>query len=74
MTTAHIVADAISQADRSVAWVADKAGMAPTTLRRKLSGTRDFTTGELAMIAQALGVHPSSLLHPEFHEPGSEAA
>lgn len=67
-TTASLVAKALEQAERSVSWVADKAGMAPSTLRRKLRGTRDFTTGEVASIAAALGVRPSELLPPEFRD------
>jgi lambda repressor-like predicted transcriptional regulator len=67
-TTASLIAEALERAERSVSWVAEKAGMAPSTLRRKLRGTRDFTTGEVASIADALGVSPSSLLPPEFRD------
>lgn len=66
-TTAALVAEALAQAERSVSWVAEKAGMASSTLHRKLRGTRDFTTGEVASIAEALGIQPSDLLPPEFH-------
>ena len=67
-TTADLVIEALEQAERSASWVAEKAGIAPSTLRRKLKGTRDFTTGELAQIAAALGVRPSSLLPAEFRD------
>lgn len=73
-TTASLIAEAISQADRSVAWVAAKACLAPTSLRRKIRGERDFTVSEVGVIAGVLGIRPSTLLPPEFSDPAAPAA
>lgn len=64
--TAYLVAKAIEAAERSQKWTADKAGMSPATLRRKVNGGADFTVGELERIAKALGVAPRTLLPPAF--------
>ncbi|WP_045296060.1 helix-turn-helix domain-containing protein [Microbacterium trichothecenolyticum] len=52
--------------DRTKKWVAEQAGIAVSTFLRKLAGHGDFTISELARIARALGVHPSTLLPSEF--------
>ena len=46
--------------------LADRAGIANATFRRKLRGGGDFTVSEVARIAQALGIHPADLLPTEF--------
>lgn len=66
------VAEAIRRADRTQAWIADKAGISTGTLRKKLRGGTSFTVAELRDIAEALNVSPSSLLPVEFTE--SQAA
>lgn len=62
----RIILQAILDAERSQQWVADKAGIPVTTLRRKLQGHTDFRLGEVASIAQALNVNPSELLPSTF--------
>lgn len=64
--TAGLITDAMRVAERSKTWTAGKAGLALSTFDRKLRGGGDFTVGEVARIARALQVHPSSLLPPEF--------
>lgn len=59
---------ALKQVERTQKWTADKAGIAHTTFHRKMNGGADWTVGELARIAQALGVRPSELLPAEFRE------
>lgn len=62
----RIILQAILDAERSQQWVADKAGIPVTTLRRKLQGHTDFRLGEVASIAQALNINPSELLPSTF--------
>ena len=73
-TTAQRIEDAMLSAERSKRWTAEKSGIALTTFYRKLSGGADFTIPEVARIARALGVHPASLLPPEFAPALSGAA
>uniref|UniRef100_A0AAU8GM14 Helix-turn-helix DNA binding protein n=1 Tax=Mycobacterium phage JustASigh TaxID=3158894 RepID=A0AAU8GM14_9CAUD len=42
--------------------LAERAGMATSTLSRRLTGESDFTVGELYRIADVLGVPASALL------------
>lgn len=65
-TTATLIKDAISSEERTYTWTANKAGMSPATMRRKLNGGADFTIGEVARIAAALGKAPADLLPREF--------
>ncbi|WP_333812055.1 helix-turn-helix domain-containing protein [Timonella senegalensis] len=69
-TKQHTVADrvkaAMRDAERPASWVATKAGMSPSTFRRKIQGSGEFTVSELAQVAHALNVAPSSLLPAEF--------
>lgn len=62
----RIILQAILDAERSQQWVANKAGIPVTTLRRKLQGHTDFRLGEVASIAQALNVNPAELLPSTF--------
>lgn len=62
----RIISQAILDAERSQQWVANKAGIPVTTLRRKLQGHTDFRLGEVASIAQALNVNPAELLPSTF--------
>lgn len=62
----RIILQAILDAERSQQWVADKAGIPATTLRRKLQGHGDFRIGEVANIAQALNINPADLLPRAF--------
>ena len=65
-TTAENIRHAIMAADRSHRWVADRSGIAMSTLRRKLAGGADFGVLEVVRIANALNVHPADLLPAEF--------
>lgn len=65
-STAALVEEAMTTADRSMKWTADRAGIANATFRRKVRGGGDFTVSEVARIGQALGVHPAELLPAEF--------
>lgn len=60
------VAAAYRKAERTQSWVANKAGIAIGTFRRRINGGGSFTVPELARIAQALEIHPSELLPAEF--------
>lgn len=42
--------------------LAERAGMATSTLSRRLTGESDFTVGELYRIADVLGVPAAALL------------
>lgn len=59
---------ALKRVERTQKWTADKAGIAHTTFHRKMNGGADWTVGELARVADVLGVHPSELLPVEFRE------
>lgn len=68
MTTADVrreVASAVllelNRADRTKRWLSQRAGIPYSTLDRKLNGHVDFTFTELAEIARALDVPPSTL-------------
>lgn len=65
-TTIDRILKAMEAAERSQKWTADKAGFSVTTLHRKLHGGADFTVGEVARIARALGIRPLTLLPDEF--------
>lgn len=65
-TTAGQVIHAMSLAERSQKWTAEKSGMSISTFRRKINGGADFTVGEVARIARALGIHPADLLPTAF--------
>lgn len=64
--TAALITEAMTTADRSMKWTADRAGIANATFRRKIHGGGDFTVSEVARIAQVLGIHPADLLPVEF--------
>lgn len=66
--TPTLVEAARAAAERSKQWVADKSGIPISTFNRKLAGHSDFTVNEIARIAQALGVRPSTLLPDVFRE------
>ncbi|MBN7792393.1 helix-turn-helix domain-containing protein [Microbacterium esteraromaticum] len=63
---AAIVKAAMKAAERTPTWVARKAGIALTTLNRKLEGGADFTVGELRRIAAALKMPAAALLPEDF--------
>ena len=65
-TAADLVLVAMDVEDRSHKWTADRAGISYPTFKRRLAGGGDFTVGEVARIARALGKHPSELLPEEF--------
>lgn len=67
-TSAERVQDAIAAQERSHKWLADKTGIALSTLRRRLVSGNEFTLNELLAISMALGVHPSELLPPQFSD------
>lgn len=64
--TSTKVAKAIQEAERTVTWTAEKAGMTPKTIQRKLRGGSPFNVDELARIADALRISPLDLLPSEF--------
>jgi transcriptional regulator with XRE-family HTH domain len=62
-----VAAAVISQlrtAERSIDWLADETGLSPVALRQKLSGGADFTVADLAEVAAALGISPTTLVPP----------
>lgn len=63
---ALLVKGAMDAAERTPSWVSRKAGIALTTLNRKLEGVTDFTVSEIRRIAVALRVPASSLLPEGF--------
>lgn len=70
--TGDLITAAIRDADRTQSWVAEKSGMAPATLRRKIrSGA--FTIPELVRVAATLGVSPAALLPAELRRESSAA-
>lgn len=56
------VADAISASGIPKSAVAQRAGMARTTLHRRLRGDSDFTVSELFRVALVLHVQPADLI------------
>lgn len=64
--TARQVEKAMTKAERTKKWTAEKAGFSVSTMNRKLNGGGDFTVDEVYRIAVALGCHPSELLPEEF--------
>ena len=56
------VRDAIDHAAISRRVIADRVGIAPATLSRKLQGHRRFNGEELALLAHELDVMPSQLI------------
>ena len=56
------VSAAIARSGRTPSEVATEAGIARTTLLRKMRGVGTFSVVEIALIAEALGVDWSDLL------------
>lgn len=67
-TAAQRIEAALESEERALSWVADKSGMAYSTMRRKMHGGTDFTVSEVLRIAHALKVEPKSLLPSGFEE------
>lgn len=63
---AKLVEAARIEADRSVAWLARKAEISSSSLRRKLDGEADFYLWEIARIAGALGRKMSEFLPADW--------
>lgn len=63
-TVADLIAAAITRAERSQKWVAERCGIPLTTFRRKLRGGNAFTVAEVLAIALALGINPADLIVP----------
>lgn len=62
----------LNKADRTKRWLSDRAGIAYSTLDRKLRAHVDFTFTELFLIAEALGIEAWRLT-PEAFTPMQEA-
>jgi transcriptional regulator with XRE-family HTH domain len=62
---ARLVAEAM-EGRMSQAELAEATGIPQSTLQGRLTGAREFTFRELALIAAALEVPPSSLIPEEF--------
>lgn len=71
--TAKAVQEAIRDAGRSKQSLSDETGIPYSTLNRKLSAKAEFSFTELFILAQALGVHPSSFTPPAFQPIRSQA-
>jgi lambda repressor-like predicted transcriptional regulator len=71
--TAEAVRAAIRDSGRSKQSISDETGIPYSTLNRKVQGKTEFSFSELFLIAQAVGVHPSTFTPPAFQS-GSEAA
>lgn len=56
------VASELDRLGQSKRWLADRSGIAYSTLRRKMQASTDFTVTELAAIAAALELSPSVLV------------
>lgn len=67
--TAEAVQEAIRDAGRSKQSLSDETGIPYSTLNRKLAAKAEFSFTELYILAQALGVHPSSFTPPAFQAP-----
>lgn len=65
-TVAEKVDAAIRDHERTVAWVARKAGMRDGVLRTRVNAEIAFTVDEIGNVAEALGVPVSSLLPDEW--------
>lgn len=64
--TGEAVREAVHQSRRTIADVADAAGMSRRSLHRKLGGHRAWTVPEIVSIAHVLDVDPASLVrYPE---------
>lgn len=67
-TVPGLILHQIRKAERTKKWTAERAGIPQTTFNRKLRDGADFTVGEVARIARALGISPVDLLPPEFRQ------
>ncbi|MFJ3957732.1 helix-turn-helix domain-containing protein [Arthrobacter sp. NPDC090010] len=64
--TARLIKSNIEDFGLTEAVVAEKAGIAPSTLRRKLRGESPWTATEVFNIAKVLRIAPSRLLPASF--------
>lgn len=60
--TADRAAAAIARKGWSIQKAADESAIPYTTLYRKVKGGGDFTITEIAMLADALGIHPGEII------------
>ena len=60
------IAKCISDSALSVPQLSGQTGIPEATLRSRLSGAREFTFTEIALLANALGVKPTNLLPKEL--------
>ncbi|WP_284294506.1 helix-turn-helix domain-containing protein [Luteimicrobium album] len=61
-TVAQNVGLALDSQGRSITDLSRTTGIAERTLRRRMTGTSDWTTGEIALICASLGTSPQSLM------------
>lgn len=73
-STAERVAAAILRAGESRNSIATKTGIPYSTLQRRLIDGHSFTIGELARIADVLGISPVALMPDEFRTAHKDAA
>lgn len=64
--TSKAVQVAIADAGRSKTSLSDETGIPYPTLNRKVAGKTEFSFTELILIAEALGVSPSTFTPPQF--------
>lgn len=64
--TAEAVRAAIADSGRSKVSLADETGIPYPTLNRKVAGKTEFSFSELFLIAEALGVAPSTFTPTAF--------
>lgn len=65
-TVSDLIRAAITRTGRTQKWVRTQAGFAESTWERKIRGHVDWKIGELADVANVLGVHVSELLPPAW--------
>ena len=70
--TAAAIRDAIRATGRTKVAISEETGIPYPTLNRKVAGKGDFTLSELLSIADAIGVHPSTFVPPQFAKPHDE--
>ncbi|QIK82436.1 helix-turn-helix transcriptional regulator [Sanguibacter sp. HDW7] len=64
--SARAVREAIADTGRSKVSISDETGIPYATLNRKLAAKGEFSFRELLLIAEALGVSPSTFTPPAF--------
>ena len=66
-TVGALITAALTEQERTTTWLADRLGITPATLRRKIH-SEQLTAADLVKIATLLHMPPANLIPDSWHE------